>query len=52
VAEGVEERKQLRLLRSMGCDVIQGFLFSRPQPADKVRVLIEQATIEPGTDVL
>lgn len=30
IAEGVETQAQLDLLRSDGCDVIQGFLYSRP----------------------
>jgi len=30
VAEGVEEEKQLRYLAASGCDVIQGYLFSKP----------------------
>lgn len=34
VAEGVETEEQLRLLRLLKCDEIQGFLFSRPVPAD------------------
>ena len=34
VAEGVESDAQLRQLRSEGCDQIQGFLLSRPVPAD------------------
>ena len=29
VAEGVEEEDQLRVLQRMGCDVLQGFLFSK-----------------------
>ena len=32
VAEGVETAGQLDALRSMGCDVAQGFLFMRPVP--------------------
>ncbi|MCU0242085.1 MAG: EAL domain-containing protein [Vicinamibacteria bacterium] len=32
VAEGVETMEQLRLLRLMGCDVAQGYLFSLPAP--------------------
>jgi EAL domain-containing protein (putative c-di-GMP-specific phosphodiesterase class I) len=32
VAEGVETPQQLARLQRMGCDRIQGFLFSRPVP--------------------
>ncbi|MCW4114093.1 bifunctional diguanylate cyclase/phosphodiesterase [Aurantimonas sp. MSK8Z-1] len=35
-AEGVETQQQLDLLRSVGCDQIQGYLFGKPMPADKV----------------
>jgi diguanylate cyclase (GGDEF)-like protein/PAS domain S-box-containing protein len=34
VAEGIETRDQLRGLRSMGCELGQGFLFGPPKPAD------------------
>jgi diguanylate cyclase (GGDEF)-like protein/PAS domain S-box-containing protein len=33
VAEGVETQRQLRLLRRLGCQEIQGFLISKPLPA-------------------
>jgi EAL domain-containing protein (putative c-di-GMP-specific phosphodiesterase class I) len=33
VAEGVETDAQARLLEAAGCDIFQGFLFSRPMPA-------------------
>jgi EAL domain-containing protein (putative c-di-GMP-specific phosphodiesterase class I) len=32
VAEGVESELTLSLLEDMGCDIGQGFLFSRPLP--------------------
>jgi diguanylate cyclase (GGDEF)-like protein/PAS domain S-box-containing protein len=30
VAEGVEDEKQLKILKDMGCDMIQGYYFSKP----------------------
>jgi diguanylate cyclase (GGDEF)-like protein len=35
VAEGVEDERTRDRLASMGCDVAQGFLFSRPLPAER-----------------
>jgi diguanylate cyclase len=35
VAEGVENTEQLELMKTMGCNQIQGYFFSRPLPADK-----------------
>ena len=34
VAEGVENNWQLEFLRRQACEIVQGFLFSRPMPAD------------------
>ena len=36
VAEGVESEMTLTLLEEMGCDIGQGFLFSRPLPFDRL----------------
>ena len=41
VAEGVETQEQLRFLEVLGCDEIQGYLYSKPVPADKFVSLFE-----------
>ncbi len=38
VAEGVENREQLMVLREFGCDLIQGYYFSPPLSADEFMV--------------
>ena len=42
VAEGVEEQAQYDMLKSMGCQIIQGYYFSRPLPAGEFDALIEK----------
>ncbi len=39
IAEGVESHDQYVILRGCGCDELQGYLFSRPVPADDARKL-------------
>ncbi len=41
VAEGVETEEQLNFLRRNGCESYQGFLFSKPLPADGFASLVE-----------
>jgi diguanylate cyclase (GGDEF)-like protein/PAS domain S-box-containing protein len=40
VAEGVEELDQLNWLGSLGCDLAQGYLLARPQPASAVASML------------
>lgn len=42
VAEGVETEEQLDCLINLGCDLLQGFLLSRPVPPDKIPGLLAQ----------
>lgn len=43
IAEGVETQEQLQYLSSLGCDVVQGFLFSKSLPATAFEeLLVEQ----------
>ena len=42
VAEGVEEQAQYDMLKSMGCQIIQGYYFSKPLPAEEFNALIEK----------
>ena len=46
VAEGVETESQLRTLRRMGCDVIQGYFFSKPvAPEDFVKFIEKEKSL-------
>ena len=40
VAEGIETREELLLMRSLGCQLGQGYLFSRPLPAAAAEALL------------
>lgn len=46
VAEGIETTSQLELLRTLGCRLGQGFLFSRPVEAGEAQRLITNPTLD------
>jgi diguanylate cyclase (GGDEF)-like protein/PAS domain S-box-containing protein len=50
VAEGVEEPNQLATVKQAGCDLVQGYLFSRPLPEEEVRRLIAEHAAAPSSD--
>lgn len=42
VAEGVENEKQFKFVKEIGCDTIQGFYFSRPLPLEEFEKTVEE----------
>ena len=40
VAEGVETEEQMDLLKSLGCDIIQGYYLSKPVPDTEIEEIL------------
>ncbi len=45
VAEGVETEEQCAFLRSAGCDLVQGYFYSRPVPVQEFELLMQAEQI-------
>jgi diguanylate cyclase (GGDEF)-like protein len=48
VAEGVETEDQLRILRELACDLLQGYLLARPLPSEALRELLARQQTDRG----
>ncbi|NCB91534.1 MAG: EAL domain-containing response regulator [Clostridia bacterium] len=47
VAEGVETEEQIEVLRSMGCNYVQGFYYAKPMPKSEFEALLQKSiTVE------
>lgn len=52
LAEGIETGEQLSKLRELGCYKIQGYIFGKAIPCDKVVALIDEGFYQLGIDLL
>ena len=54
VAEGIETQEAWHMLEKLGCDVAQGYLISRPLPADQLNTLLSEplAVLKPPPPTL
>jgi len=41
IAEGVETKEQFELLKSLGCDIVQGFWLAKPMPISELVDFVE-----------
>ncbi len=53
LAEGVETKEELQLLRELKCDIVQGFLFDKPLPMDEFEIRLKNRVYgEKTSDVI
>lgn len=45
IAEGVETEAQLAVIRTLGCQLAQGYLFSKPKPAAEIEEYLAQHNV-------
>ena len=48
LAEGIETQQEWSFLRSLGCQLGQGFLFSRPVPPERIVGFFREGSFEPA----
>lgn len=46
IAEGVETREQADFLKNMGCNLMQGYFFSKPLPAKDFELVLKETLVE------
>lgn len=46
--EGIETPQQLHIVQQLGCTEVQGYLFSRPCPANEITDIIQQLSLAAG----
>lgn len=51
IAEGVETVAQADFLKTIGCDIIQGYLYAKPMPVQDYEALIEKSELEPSMPI-
>ena len=44
LAEGVENKDQLNILRNLGCDAVQGFFIDKPLPEEEIAIYLAKKT--------
>ena len=45
IAEGVETLRQMEVLHRLGVGIMQGYLFSRPQPPEEIELWLQQTVL-------
>lgn len=51
IAEGVEQKDQVKLLEKLGCDMIQGYYYAKPMPLDGFVAFLEFLKLEAREDL-
>src|SRR5437764_5966291 len=48
VAEGIENQRQLEIVQALGCEIAQGYLFSRPVEAARITEMLGTRSLFPA----